>query len=125
VALEFFFNSGREEPLQLAVNLCSNIYSINSTSLKPLSPDLQWASTPTQAAFLFDKSLNVRINIDKRPFYVVGREPAMADIEIDAPAVSRRHAAIVFHGNNKRYYIIDLASVRLSGFMDILQPTKK
>lgn len=34
----------------------------------------------------------------------------MADIAIEAPAVSRRHAAIVFHGNNKRYYIIDLAS---------------
>ncbi|GAM17612.1 hypothetical protein SAMD00019534_007870 [Acytostelium subglobosum LB1] len=71
-----------------------------------------WASIPAYTAYLqvtkngedigrFD--FNVR-------YLVFGRSNEFSQVLLDHPSVSRRHAALVYHGANDRFYLIDLQS---------------
>jgi peptidyl-prolyl cis-trans isomerase NIMA-interacting 1 len=73
---------------------------------------LQWASQPRRTVSLASGQTAERFDVDKKPCYLIGRDPNYApDITIDAPSISRRHAALCHHRDG-RLFVIDLASVR-------------
>ncbi|EGC30332.1 hypothetical protein DICPUDRAFT_157953 [Dictyostelium purpureum] len=72
-----------------------------------------WASTPISNAFLeVYKNGEVinQIDISKEKYTVFGRNSDVSNVVLDHPSVSRRHAALVYHGVNDRFYLIDLNS---------------
>eukprot|EP01132_Coremiostelium_polycephalum_P002049 gene2049-2524_t len=83
-----------------------------STPLPPFKcPD--WASLPISNVYLEvckNGSIIDTIDISKERYYVFGRNSDVSSILLDHPSVSRRHAAIVYHGENNRFYLIDLLS---------------
>merc|ERR1711920_654862 len=51
-----------------------------------------------------------RVRVDRKPYYIIGRNSQLCDITIQGPMASRRHAAIA-HGKDGSVYIVDLNSV--------------
>ncbi|KAF2071458.1 hypothetical protein CYY_007232 [Polysphondylium violaceum] len=77
------------------------------------APD--WASLPISNVYLevVKNDVNIdKIDISKEKFTVFGRNSDVASVLLDHPSVSRRHAALVYHGVNDRFYLIDLHSAR-------------
>jgi len=70
-----------------------------------------WSSKPIHAYFLEvirDGEIIETINIDKKPYYVLGRH-IQCDIQIDSPSASRKHA-VLQHKDTGSIYIYDLGS---------------
>ncbi|KAK5576237.1 hypothetical protein RB653_007378 [Dictyostelium firmibasis] len=73
----------------------------------------EWASKPISNVYLeiVKNGVNIdRVDISKDKFTVFGRSSEVASVLLDHPSVSRRHAALVYHGANNRFYLIDLQS---------------
>ncbi|KAN0034481.1 hypothetical protein ACTFIV_000999 [Dictyostelium citrinum] len=73
----------------------------------------EWASKPISNVYLeiIKNGVNIdRVDISKDKFTVFGRSSDVSSVLLDHPSVSRRHAALVYHGVNNRFYLIDLQS---------------
>lgn len=72
-----------------------------------------WAADPTDKGahleVMKDDAIVESIDLGQKPYYVFGRNADMADIIIEHPSASRKHAAFVHHKGGK-VYIIDLQS---------------
>ncbi|EGG13496.1 hypothetical protein DFA_11257 [Cavenderia fasciculata] len=69
-----------------------------------------WATVPDFPAYLVTKDTNERIDLNKEKYLIFGRNKDHCNIVIDHPSVSRIHAALIYHGANNRFYLIDLQS---------------
>ena len=57
-----------------------------------------------------DGKLIQKLMIDEKKCYLFGRNPQMNDFTIDHNSCSRVHAALVYHKNLSRTFLVDLGS---------------
>ncbi|EFA83051.1 hypothetical protein PPL_03839 [Heterostelium album PN500] len=72
-----------------------------------------WGTVPPYNAYLEvskNKEVIETIKLNTNKSHVFGRSGEFSQITLDHPSVSRRHAALVYHGANDRFYLIDLQS---------------
>ncbi|KAF7488427.1 Nuclear inhibitor of protein phosphatase 1 [Sarcoptes scabiei] len=73
----------------------------------------KWAGIPPQGFHLDvmkDNKLVQKLMIDEKNHYLFGRNIAMTDFCIDHASCSRVHAALVYHKNLTRFFLVDLGS---------------
>jgi len=80
-----------------------------------------WAAEPTDKSarleVMKDDKMVESIDLGQKAYYVFGRNVEMADIVIEHPSASRKHAAVVHHKGGK-VYLIDLQSAHGTFFGD-------
>ncbi|KYR02871.1 hypothetical protein DLAC_00345 [Tieghemostelium lacteum] len=72
-----------------------------------------WGSKPVSSVYLEvikNGVVKETIDISNQEYSVFGRNSGVSTVVLDHPSVSRRHAALVYHGQNNRFYLIDLQS---------------
>ena len=72
-----------------------------------------WAGKPAVGLHLDvmkESKLVQKLMVDEKPFYLFGRNPQMCDFPIDHGSCSRVHAALLWHKNLDRSFLVDLGS---------------
>ncbi|GAV02688.1 protein phosphatase 1 regulatory subunit 8 [Ramazzottius varieornatus] len=87
-----------------------------------------WAGTPEPGVHLDvykDNAMIGKYAVDKKSYYLFGRNPDMVDFAVDHVSCSRVHAALVHHKALKRPFLIDLGSTHGTFVGNIrLEPNK-
>ena len=76
-----------------------------------------WAGKPSVGLHLDvmkDTKLVQKLMVDEKNFYLFGRNPQMTDFPIDHGSCSRVHAALLWHKNLDRSFLVDLGSSKKS-----------